>query len=151
MIGSDVYWTVHHCDNWRIKDQLDATWYFIVLLIGSTRFGHYYAHHRELATMVLITTLVVSFFKDGGGSVTVNVWFLVVCVQFIRSYPPYRRPFLYPQPEVAPCRGDRDHWGDLDVDGRIILWWISRRWDVGIWTGLGWPRIETGGGRLWVR
>jgi len=30
----------------------------------------------------------------------------------------------------------------------IILVWISRRWDVGIWTGLGWPRIETGGGRL---
>jgi len=29
----------------------------------------------------------------------------------------------------------------------IILGWISRRWDVGIWTGLGWPRIETGGGR----
>jgi len=27
----------------------------------------------------------------------------------------------------------------------IILGWISRRWDVGIWTGLGWPRIETGG------
>ena len=24
----------------------------------------------------------------------------------------------------------------------------SRRWDVGIWTGLGWPRIGTGGGRL---
>ena len=21
-------------------------------------------------------------------------------------------------------------------------------WDVGIWTGLGWPRIETAGGRL---
>ena len=30
----------------------------------------------------------------------------------------------------------------------IILGWISRTWDVGIWTGLGWPRIETGGGRL---
>ena len=29
-------------------------------------------------------------------------------IQFIRSYPPYRRPFLYPQPEDAPCRGDRD-------------------------------------------
>jgi len=26
--------------------------------------------------------------------------------------------------------------------------WIIRRWDVDIWTGLGWPRIETGGGRL---
>ena len=28
--------------------------------------------------------------------------------------------------------------------------WMSRRWDVGIWTGLGWPMIETGGGRLCV-
>ena len=45
-------------------------------------------------------------------------------------------------------RRERDHWGDLGVDGWIILGWISRRWDVGIWTGLGCPRIETGGGRL---
>jgi len=37
---------------------------------------------------------------------------------------------------------------DLGVDGWIILGRISRKWDVGIWTGLGWPRIETGGGRL---
>ena len=29
-------------------------------------------------------------------------------IQFIRSYPPYRRPFLYAQPEDAPCCGDRD-------------------------------------------
>jgi len=43
---------------------------------------------------------------------------------------------------------ERDHWGDLGVDGWIILGWISKRWDVGIWTGLGWPRIETGGGRF---
>jgi len=40
------------------------------------------------------------------------------------------------------------HWGDLGVDGWIISEWISRRWNVGIWTGLGWPKIETGGGRL---
>jgi hypothetical protein len=40
------------------------------------------------------------------------------------------------------------HWGDLGVDGWIILGWISRRLDVGIWTGLGWPRIGTGGGLL---
>jgi len=45
-------------------------------------------------------------------------------------------------------RRERDHWGDLGVDGWIILGRISKRWDVGIWTGLGWPRIETGGGRL---
>ena len=44
-----------------------------------------------------------------------------------------------------------DHCGDLGVDGWIILGWVSRRWDMGIWTGLGWPRIETGRGRLWVR
>jgi hypothetical protein len=42
----------------------------------------------------------------------------------------------------------KNQWGDLSVDGWIILGWISRRWDVDIWTGLGWPRIETGGGRL---
>ena len=46
---------------------------------------------------------------------------------------------------------ERDHWGDLGVDGWIILRRISRRWDVGIWTGLDCPRIETGGGRMWVR
>jgi len=43
---------------------------------------------------------------------------------------------------------ERDDWGDLEVDGWIILERISRRWAVVIWTGLGWPRIETGGGRL---
>jgi len=42
----------------------------------------------------------------------------------------------------------RNHWGDLGVDGWIILGCISRRWDVGIWNGLGLPRIGTGGGGL---
>jgi len=31
--------------------------------------------------------------------------------------------------------GEGDHWGDLGVDGRIILELFSRRWDVCIWTG----------------
>jgi len=34
------------------------------------------------------------------------------------------------------------------VDNIRMDLWISRRWDVGIWTGLSWPRIETSGGRL---
>jgi len=30
-----------------------------------------------------------------------------------------------------------DHWGDLGVDGWIILEWISRRWDVYMdWIGM---------------
>jgi len=45
-------------------------------------------------------------------------------------------------------RREGNHCGNLGVDWRIILGWISRRWNVGIWTGLGWPRIETVGGRL---
>ena len=47
---------------------------------------------------------------------------------------------------IGSCWGNRregDHWGDLGVDGWIILGWISRRWDVVIWTGLGWPRIDS--------
>ena len=44
-------------------------------------FWDYYAHPQELATVMLITTLVVSFSKDGGGSVNVNLCFLVVFVQ----------------------------------------------------------------------
>ena len=40
-----------------------------------------------------------------------------------------------------PLGRPRRRWG-------IILRRISRRGDLGIWTELGWPRIETGGGRL---
>ena len=35
-----VYWTVHHCDSWRIKEQLDVTCYFISRLMCSICFGH---------------------------------------------------------------------------------------------------------------
>jgi len=31
--------------------------------------------------MMLITTLVVLFCKDGGGSVNIRLWFLVVCIR----------------------------------------------------------------------
>ena len=42
----------------------------------------------------------------------------------------------------------RNHLVDTGVDGRIILRWILRKWDVGIWTGSIWFRRGTGGGHL---
>jgi len=41
-----------------------------------------------------------------------------------------------------------DHLGEPGVDGRIILRWIVRKWDVGLWTGWSWLRIGTVGGHL---
>ena len=41
-----------------------------------------------------------------------------------------------------------DRLGDPDVDGRIILRRIFRKWDEGAWTGLRWLRIGAGGGLL---
>ena len=41
---------------------------------------------------------------------------------------------------------ERDHLGDLGVDGRIILSCILRKWDVGVWTEWSWLRIGTGAG-----
>jgi hypothetical protein len=38
---------------------------------------------------------------------------------------------------------EREHWGDPGVGGKIILGWIFRKWDLGVWTGLDWLRIET--------
>jgi hypothetical protein len=39
----------------------------------------------------------------------------------------------------------RDHSEDLNVDGKIILKRIFGKLGVGVWTGLIWLRIETGG------
>ena len=41
--------------------------------------------------------------------------------------------------------------GDPDVDGRIILRCIFRKWEGVVGTGWNWLRIGRGGGHLWVR
>jgi hypothetical protein len=43
---------------------------------------------------------------------------------------------------------ERKYLGDPRIDGRIILRRMFREWDVGVWNGLSWLRIETGGGHL---
>jgi len=35
----------------------------------------------------------------------------------------------------------KSHSEDPDVDGRIILSWIFRKWDVAVWNGSNWHRI----------
>jgi hypothetical protein len=51
--------------------------------------------------------------------------------------------------EFGPRRDEvMGEWRRLHIDGRIILRRIFGKWDVGVWTGLGWLRIGTGGGRL---
>ena len=42
---------------------------------------------------------------------------------------------------------ERDHLGDPGVDGRIILRWIFRKWDVG---GIDWLELAQDRDRWWA-
>jgi len=66
---------------------------------------------------------------------------LVACMEERRSV--YR--ILVGKPE------GKNQLEDPGVDERIILRWIFRKWDVGVWTGLTWLRKGTGGGHLWMQ
>ena len=45
-------------------------------------------------------------------------------------------------------RRERDHCGDPDVDGRIILRWTCRKWEGIVGTGWSWLRIGKVGGHF---
>jgi len=45
----------------------------------------------------------------------------------------------------------KDDLEETGVDRRIILRWICRKWDVGVWTGSIWLRIGSGVGHFSMR
>jgi hypothetical protein len=45
---------------------------------------------------------------------------------------------------------ERDHWGDPDIDERIILRWIFRKWEGVVGIGWSWLRVGKGVGHLLV-
>jgi hypothetical protein len=90
---------------------------------------------RSLSTWVILN---LRFLRKGIVSTSPNPQVgeppLVGCprllIQFIHSYCPCRRPFLHPQPEDAPCRGDRDphSWCGLPyVLQRILIKFLKER------------------------
>ena len=102
-------WNFIQCICWLIIKVIDAQFFFLYLFIP-------------------ILYMFRSTKCSSSGESIVSIWPLVewdglgmwrVCVRrggCIRSWWGNRR--------------ERDHWGDLGVDGWIILGWISRRWDV---------------------
>ena len=47
---------VYGADGAVRRIQLHATYYFIMLMLRSTCFGHHYVHHQELTTIALVIT-----------------------------------------------------------------------------------------------
>ena len=45
-----IYWTVHHCDSWRIRDQLDVISYYVL-------FHFFYAEHVSDINISIISSL----------------------------------------------------------------------------------------------
>ena len=77
--------------------------------------------HEYFLTVVFLRGGVVSASPNPQAGGPPLVGFPRLLIQFIRSYPPYQRPFLHPQPEDAPWRGDRDP--QTQMNG--IRWWID--------------------------
>ena len=63
----DVSLSVHRCICIEKKNQLDATEWFLALIICSTCFGDFYAHHQELETICVLLPPMVCIALVAGG------------------------------------------------------------------------------------
>ena len=69
----DVCLSVHRCICVENKYQLDATEWFIALIICLTCFGHFYAYHQQLETICVLLppmvcdALVAGCWRSGTG------------------------------------------------------------------------------------
>ena len=74
----DVCLSVHRCICVEKKNQLDATEWFIALIIWSTCFGHFCAHHQELEAICVLLppmvcdALVAGCWRSGAGQQAVR-------------------------------------------------------------------------------
>ena len=62
---SNVYWIVHHCNSWGMKNQLDVTCYLFNLLRAQHVSDINISIFRSLRLCWWVTTSVVLFCKDG--------------------------------------------------------------------------------------
>ena len=107
------------------------------------RWPHRLCYHAEIA--VMRCSCQVSWNVEFKGRIWLNQLYNLNSFQTEWMFVSAKVSSLVGKPEgKRPMGRPRRRWVD-----NIRM--ISSRWDVGIWTGLGWPRIETGGGRLWVR
>ena len=140
---------------------------FIADLIPcSTCFGQHYAHLQELESIIQVVA-ACRIWCFGFFQVVGMVWSWGLRVRFAsnKNHLLHLVGILFPQISAScwlfkkksfTMHGnmnvqERYYLGDPGVDGRIILRWIFRKWQVGVWTGLIWLRIGTGGGHLWIR
>jgi hypothetical protein len=71
---------------------------------------------------------------------------LMICTPHPTVWAKKSRRMIWARKEAS--MGERDHLGDPGVDGTIILRWIFRKWDVGVWNGWSWLRVGTGSRHL---
>jgi hypothetical protein len=112
--------TVHNPTSHFLKIHLKGIWPIQAPNVSSTKshipFSLLRLHQSNSPRLSFCLFQIFFFFRWGVVSTSPNPQAggpsLVGCprllIQYIRSYSPYRSPFPHPQPEDAPCRGDKD-------------------------------------------